>query len=135
MLFRSLAEICGEYLAKGKQVYLEGRIQTREWEDRDGNKRYTTEIVANQMQMLGSPPSGGGRQEDHRPSQQSQPRQAAPRQASPRPQQSQGGGRPAPQRKEYNAPAANDFGGDLGGDFNSDPGDYGPPGTDEDIPF
>lgn len=48
-----LAEICAEYLRKGQQIYIEGRIQTREWEDRDGNKRYTTEIVANDMQMLG----------------------------------------------------------------------------------
>ena len=52
--FRKLAEICGEYLSKGKQVYIEGRIQTREWEDQNGNKRYTTEILANQMLMLGS---------------------------------------------------------------------------------
>jgi len=52
--FRRLGEICGEYLAKGRQVYIEGRIQTRDWEDKDGNKRYTTEIVASQMQMLGS---------------------------------------------------------------------------------
>jgi len=53
--FEKLAEICGKYLAKGKQVYIEGRIQTREWEDRDGNRRWTTEIVAQQMIMLGSP--------------------------------------------------------------------------------
>lgn len=52
--FRRLGEICGEYLSKGKQVYIEGRIQTRDWEDRDGVKRYTTEIVANQMIMLGT---------------------------------------------------------------------------------
>jgi single-strand DNA-binding protein len=52
--FRRLGEICGEYLSKGRQVYIEGKIQTREWEDKDGNKRYTTEIVASQMQMLGS---------------------------------------------------------------------------------
>lgn len=52
--FKRLAEICGQYLSKGRQVYIEGRIQTREWEDRDGNKRYTTEIVASTMQMLGS---------------------------------------------------------------------------------
>ena len=52
--FRRLGEICGEYLSKGRQVYIEGRLQTREWEDKEGNKRYTTEIVANQMQMLGS---------------------------------------------------------------------------------
>ena len=51
--FRKLAEICGEYLKKGKQVYVEGKIQTRSWEDNSGVKRYTTEIVANQMQMLG----------------------------------------------------------------------------------
>ncbi len=49
-----LAEICGQYLTKGRQVYIEGRIQTRQWEDRDGNTRYTTEIVAQNMQMLGS---------------------------------------------------------------------------------
>ncbi|MBW1929275.1 MAG: single-stranded DNA-binding protein [Deltaproteobacteria bacterium] len=48
-----LGEICGEYLHKGKQVYVEGRIQTRSWEDKDGNRRYTTEIVAKTMQMLG----------------------------------------------------------------------------------
>jgi single-strand DNA-binding protein len=48
-----LGEICGQYLRKGKQVYIEGRLQTRDWEDRDGNKRYTTEIVAQTMQMLG----------------------------------------------------------------------------------
>jgi len=54
-----LGEICGEYLHKGSQVYIEGRLQTRSWEDREGNKRYTTEIVAQTMQMLGSP--GGAR--------------------------------------------------------------------------
>jgi single-strand DNA-binding protein len=54
-----LAEICGEHLSKGKQVYLEGRIQTREWEDREGNKRRTTEIVASQMVMLGRRGTGG----------------------------------------------------------------------------
>jgi len=48
-----LGEICGEYLHKGKQVYIEGKLQTRSWEDREGNKRYTTEIVAQTMQMLG----------------------------------------------------------------------------------
>ena len=54
-----LGEICGEYLRKGSQVYVEGRLQTRSWEDRDGNKRYTTEIVAQVMQMLGSPRKEG----------------------------------------------------------------------------
>lgn len=51
--FRRLAEICGEYLSKGRQVYIEGKLQTREWEDKDGNRRFTTEIVAQTMQMLG----------------------------------------------------------------------------------
>lgn len=49
-----LAEICGQYLQKGKLVYIEGRLQTREWEDRDGNKRRTTEVVATEMKMLSS---------------------------------------------------------------------------------
>lgn len=53
MAWGKLAEICGEYLSKGKQIYVEGRIQTREWEDKNGNKRWTTEIVARNMQMLG----------------------------------------------------------------------------------
>lgn len=57
--FNKLAEICGQYLSKGKQVYIEGKIQTRNWDDKDGNKKYTTEIVANSMQMLGSKGEGG----------------------------------------------------------------------------
>ena len=52
--FGKLAEICGKYLVKGKLVYLEGRIQTRAWDDKEGTKRYTTEIVASNMQMLDS---------------------------------------------------------------------------------
>ncbi len=51
--FGRLAEICGEYLAKGRLVYIEGRLQTRSYEDRDGIKRFVTEIVAQNMQMLG----------------------------------------------------------------------------------
>jgi single-strand DNA-binding protein len=50
--WRRLAEICGEYLSKGSKVYIEGKLQTRKWEDRDGNTRYTTEVVARDMQML-----------------------------------------------------------------------------------
>lgn len=57
--FGKLGEICGEYLAKGKQVYIEGRLQTRTWEDKDKNQRTTTEIIATVMQMLGS--AGGGK--------------------------------------------------------------------------
>ncbi len=58
VFFRRLAEIAGEYLRKGSQVYVEGRLQTRKWQDQSGNDRYTTEIVANEMQMLGA--KGGG---------------------------------------------------------------------------
>ncbi len=52
--FSKLAEICGQYLKKGAPVYVEGRLQTRSWEDQSGMKRYTTEIVADEMQMLSS---------------------------------------------------------------------------------
>ncbi len=58
--FGKLAEIAGEYLKKGSQVYLEGRLQTRKWQDKDGQDKYTTEIVADRMQMLGSRSGGGG---------------------------------------------------------------------------
>lgn len=57
--FRKLAEICGKYLSKGRQVYIEGKLQTRSWE-KDGVTRYTTEIVANDMQMLGGRENTGG---------------------------------------------------------------------------
>jgi len=59
VFFNRLAEIVAEYLKKGSQVFIEGRIQTRKWEDKDGNERWTTEIVANEMQMLGSRGGGG----------------------------------------------------------------------------
>ena len=60
VVFRGkLAEIAGEYLKKGSQVYVEGRLQTRKWQDKDGVDKYTTEIVANAMQMLGSRQGGG----------------------------------------------------------------------------
>jgi single-strand DNA-binding protein len=58
VFFGRLAEIAAEYLRKGSQVYLEGRLQTRKWQDREGQDRYTTEIVANEMQMLGSRGAG-----------------------------------------------------------------------------
>lgn len=56
VFFSRLAEIAGEYLRKGSQVYIEGRLQTRKWQDQSGNDRYSTEIVANDMQMLGGRP-------------------------------------------------------------------------------
>ncbi len=58
--FGKLAEIAGEYLKKGSQVYVEGRLQTRKWQDKEGQEKYTTEIVADRMQMLGSRAGAGG---------------------------------------------------------------------------
>jgi len=58
-MFGRLAEIAAEYLRKGSQVYIEGRIRTRKWQDKEGNDRWTTEIVANEMQMLGGRPGSG----------------------------------------------------------------------------
>jgi single-strand DNA-binding protein len=57
-MFGRLAEIAGEYLRKGSQVYIEGRLRTRKWQDKQGNDRYSTEVIADEMQMLGG--RGGG---------------------------------------------------------------------------
>jgi single-strand DNA-binding protein len=59
-LFGRLAEVAGEYLRKGSQVYIEGSLRTRKWQDKQGNERYSTEIVGNDMQMLGSRGGGAG---------------------------------------------------------------------------
>jgi len=70
VVWAGLAEICGKYLTKGKQIYIEGRIQNRSYDDRDGNKRYISEIVVNEMQMLGragEQGSGGGGGGDYAP--------------------------------------------------------------------
>ena len=58
-MYRRLAEIAGEYLKKGSQIYVEGKLQTRKWQDQQGQDRYTTEIIVDQMQMLGSRDGGG----------------------------------------------------------------------------
>lgn len=60
VFFNRLAEVVGEYLKKGSQIYIEGSLRTRKWQDKDGNDRYTTEIVANEMQMLGGRGGQGG---------------------------------------------------------------------------
>lgn len=62
--FRKLAEIMGQYLKKGAQVYIEGRLRTRKWQDQNGTDRYTTEIIADNMQMLGSVQSNNNRVQD-----------------------------------------------------------------------
>ena len=78
--YRKLAEIAGQYLKKGSSIYIEGKLQTRKWEDKEGVERYTTEIIADSMQML------GGRQDDSAPARQQQPAR----------QPAQGAARPAP---------------------------------------
>ncbi len=85
VFFQRLAEIVGEYLKKGSKVYIEGKLQTRKWQDQSGNDRYTTEIVANEMQMLdsrggGGSGGGGGNFNQSPPSQSSG---AAPQQQQP----------------------------------------------------
>lgn len=91
VFFRRLAEIAGEYLRKGSQVYIEGKLQTRKWQDQNGQDRYTTEIVANEMQMLGGrggdggarpQQGGGGGFRSNAPAQQA-PAQQAPAQSQP----------------------------------------------------
>lgn len=66
VLWRGLAEIAEKYLKKGNQIYIEGKLRTRSWQDKDGNTRYTTEVVGDQMTMLGSKTnSGGGNQSNN----------------------------------------------------------------------
>ena len=76
VMYRRLAEIAGEYLKKGSSVYIEGRLQTRKWQDKQGNDRYTTEIIADQLQMLGGRNSNAAGQtpgQDHGAASPSQP--------------------------------------------------------------
>lgn len=96
VFFGKLAEIAGQYLNKGSQVYVEGRLQTRKWQGQDGQDRYTTEIVVDQggvMQMLGGrgnneggqrPPRDNGGYQQQAP--QQRPQQQAPQQSAPQPQ-------------------------------------------------
>lgn len=97
VFFNRLAEIAGEYLRKGAKVYVEGRLQTRKWQDSNGEDRYTTEIVANEMQMLDS--MGGGQAQG-----QGGQRQVAPQR--PAPQQAPAAAAPAPQQQQQSAPVA-----------------------------
>jgi single-strand DNA-binding protein len=93
VFFARLAEIAGEYLHKGSKIYIEGRLQTRKWQDQSGNDRYTTEIVCNEMQMLDRAPSAL----DHDPGMNPgmhMGSQSAPPQRNQPPQQ-QAAGKPA----------------------------------------
>jgi single-strand DNA-binding protein len=114
VFFNKLGEIAGEYLKKGSKVYIEGAIRTRKWQGQDGQDRYTTEIVASEMQMLDGRGEGGG----------------------------QGGGGFAPQGNQggYQNQGGGDFGGgnapQQGGSSNQGGGFSGPADDfDDDIPF
>ncbi len=118
------AELCGEYLQKGRQVYLEGKLQTRQWDDKEGQKRYTTEIIAQQVTFLGGrgergdAPREGAPQGGFNNAPAHAGGQDAPRRPPPPPQAAASNRAPAPQ-----ASADKSF-------------DYGPPPmSDDDIPF
>lgn len=81
-MFGKLAEIAAEYLRKGSQVYIEGKLRTRKWKDQQGNDRYTTEIIADEMQMLGGRGAGGAGGGGAAPSNDGPPANSPP-QASP----------------------------------------------------
>ncbi len=108
VFFGKLAEIAGQYLRKGRPVYVEGSLRTRKWQDKDGQDRYTTEIRADVMQMLGGRDGGDApmRSESHEPTSSSQ---------------GAGGGSRPPAREnrssENSAPPANAFGGDFDDDI------------------
>ena len=110
VLWSKLAEIAGQYLRKGSKVFVEGRLQTRSWDDQSGQKRYTTEVVVNDLQMLDGRGEGGG------------PGGPAP-------------GGPAPSGPADGGPA--DGGGSDGGDHPPPGGAGGPQGgsEDDDLPF
>ena len=84
VFFRRLAEIAGEYLKKGSKVYIEGKLQTRKWQDKDGQDRWTTEVVANEMQMLDSKGGGSGNFNQDVPA-QSAPQTSQQQSAAPAP--------------------------------------------------
>ena len=87
VMFDRLAEIAGEYLKKGKSVYIEGRLQTRKWTDKEGVEKYSTEIIAQEMTMLGGREGGGGggSDTDMGSAPASSPRSAPPARTAPAP--------------------------------------------------
>lgn len=106
VFFDRLAEIAGEYLRKGSQVYVEGRLQTRKWQDKDGNDRYTTEIVVRDMQMLGSRSGSGSGGSEHAGGAAAEARGGNASSGGRRP--AQGGAAPS-----YDEPPMNDFDDDI----------------------
>ena len=139
VLFNKTAEIAQQYLKKGSKVYIEGRLQTRKWQDQNGQDRYSTEIVANDMQMLdsrggdfqgGGAPQGGYAQQA--PAQQAPPQQNygqnLPQQGGYPPQGGapQRGGQPAPQQQSAPNNQNNSYGAPNPGNFDD---------FDDEIPF
>ncbi|KAI3602967.1 Single-stranded DNA-binding protein (plasmid) [Cupriavidus necator H850] len=112
--FGKLAELAGQYLRKGSSVYIEGRIRTRKWQDQSGQDKYSTEIVADQMQMLGSRSVGGG---DENSSDEGYSRAGAQRRSN---DSGRRGAQPAPAQERRSQPAP------TGGGFSN---------FDDDIPF
>lgn len=111
VVWGKLAELCGEYLKKGRQCFIEGRLQTREWTDKEGKKNYTTEVVANSVVFLGGrdgASAGGGQQRQYSRSQQ-QPQQQGPGDY------------------DYGPPAGGGMDDNMGGGMGG--------GADDDIPF
>ncbi len=88
VFFNRLAEIVGEYLHKGSKIYIEGALRTRKWQDKSGNERYTTEIIANEMQILESRNSGGNNTGNHgnRQSHSNQAHEANGNESMPKPE-------------------------------------------------
>jgi single-strand DNA-binding protein len=122
------AELCGEYLRKGREVYVEGRIETREWQDRDGQRRFTTEIKAQNVRFLGG--RGDGNYDASRSSNQSAPAdQGGYTQDAQGPPQSQSQPQPPPNSDNSAAPAP------APQNQAAQPGPPSPEFNDDDIPF
>ena len=105
VFFNRLAEIVGQYLKKGSQVYIEGRLQTKKWQDQSGQDRYTTEIIASSMQMLGGKGAGTGDGATDYSNNNAPPQQQSQQQA---PQQSSGQQQAAPQQQNTPPPQSFD---------------------------
>ena len=145
VLWRGLAEVAEKYLRKGNQVYIEGKLRTRSWDDQNGNTRYTTEVVADNMTMLGGP--AGGQQQGNATGQGQQMQQQRPQQQAAQPQQAQQqAATPTPAAQPAAQPATN-TGTPTGGNPqtqanpNANPGVEPVPApkpqvnTDDDLPF
>lgn len=123
------AELAGEYLAKGRQVYIEGKLQTRQWDDRDGNKKYTTEIVVSNLTFLGGRGDASSTGVQNRRPQQS---------STQAPSTSGAGGNNygSGAGQSHHGGSANNNESSGGGSNGSDMGyDYGPAPSDDDVPF